>query len=144
MNQDDAHPSNQQDPQWDELVENFRQLDAAAPREPSAEERKAQLEKLFNTGPAAVRGPRDYENDDTGEEFVPESPAALGSGDPMLNLAWAGAAGGPLGLLLCVLFFRSAPAFIYFGLGIIALLGVAYLLKRLPTERDPGDDGAQV
>ena len=69
MNPDDAHPSNQQDPQWDELVENFRQLDAAAPREPSAEERKAQLEKLFNTGPAAVRGPRDYEVDDTGEEF---------------------------------------------------------------------------
>ena len=78
MNPDDAHPSNQQDPQWDELVENFRQLDAAAPREPSAEERKAQLEKLFNTGPAAVRGPRDYEVDDTGEEFVPEAPAALG------------------------------------------------------------------
>ena len=47
MNPDDAHPSNQQDPQWDELVENFRQLDAAAPREPSAEERKAQLEKRW-------------------------------------------------------------------------------------------------
>ncbi|MGH3652586.1 hypothetical protein [Glutamicibacter sp.] len=144
MNPEDAHPSNQNDPQWDALVENFRQLDASAPREPSADERAAKLEKLFNTGPAAVRGPRDYVAEETPEEFVPEEPAALGSGDPMLNLAWVGAAGGPLGLLLCVLFFRSAPVFIYFGLAIVALLGIAYLLKRLPTERDPGDDGAQV
>ena len=97
------------DPQWDELVENFRQLDSNTPREPSAAERAAQLEKLFNTGPGAMRGPRDYVAEDTPEEFVPQEPAALGSGDPMLNLAWVGAAGGPLGLLLCVLFFRSAP-----------------------------------
>lgn len=144
MNPEDAQPSGRKDPQWDELVENFRQIDSNTPREPSAAERAAQLEKLFNTGPGAMRGPRDYVAEDTPEEFVPQEPAALGSGDPMLNLAWVGAAGGPLGLLLCVLFFRSAPGFIYFGLAIVALLGIAYLLKRLPTERDPGDDGAQV
>ena len=93
-----------------------------------------------------MRGPRDYVAEDTPEEFVPQEPAALGSGDPMLNLLRVGAAGeSTLGLLLCVLFFTAQlPGFIYFGLAIVALLGIAYLLKRLPTsERNPGDDGAR-
>lgn len=144
MTPEESTPSNQHDPQWDELVENFRQLDASAPREPSAAERADKLEKLFNTGPGALRGPRDFTVEESDEPFVPEEPAALGSGDPKLNVAWVGAAGGPIGLLLCVLFFRSAPPFVFAGLAVVAVLGIAYLLKRLPTHRDPGDDGAQV
>lgn len=143
MSPAENEPSKAEDPRWDQLVENFKSLDAQAPREPSAAERATHLDKLFNTGPLA-RGPRDYEPVDTPDEFVPEEPAALGSGDPMLNLAWVGAAGGPFGLLFCVIFFRSAPGFIYLGLAAAAILGIFYLLRRLPTQRDPGDDGAKV
>ncbi len=140
----DDKPSGADDPRWDELVENFRTLDQGTPREPSAAEREAQLRRLFSTGPGAVTGPRDYEVEDTEEEFVPQEPAALGSGNPMLNLAWTTAVGGPIGLLLCVIFFRSAPTFVYVALVALSIAGVIYLLRRLPTERDPGDDGARV
>ena len=108
MNPAEHEPSNTEDPRWDELVDNFRNLDAPARREPSAEERAAELAKLFNTGPLA-RGPRDYVADETPENFIPEEPAAIGSGDPMLNLAWVGAVGGPFGLLfLCDLFSKRS------------------------------------
>jgi len=144
MTESDAIPPEQEDPRWDDLVKNFQQLDAQAPREPSAQERADQLKKLFNTGPGAMNGPRDFAPEESDEPFIPDEPAALGSGDPMLNLAWTAAAGGPIGLLLCVLFFRSAPAFVVIGLALATLAGIAYLVKRLPTSRDPGDDGAQV
>lgn len=143
----DARRPHQDDPRWDDLVKNFQEIDATAPREPSAAERANQLKKLFNTGPGAVAGPRDSapaELEESDEKFVPDEPAALGSGDPMLNMAWVTAAGGPIGLLLCVLFFRSAPTFVFIGLALLAVAGIAYLLLRLPTKRDPGDDGAQV
>lgn len=144
MNPAENKPSDADDPRWDELVENFRTLDQGTPREPSAAERQAELRQLFSTGPGAVTGPRDYEVEHTEEEFIPDEPAALGSGNPMVNLAWTMAAGGPMGLLLCVIFFRSAPAFVYIGLVALSIIGVTYLLRRLPTERDPGDDGARV
>ncbi|KSU64755.1 hypothetical protein [Arthrobacter sp. NIO-1057] len=144
MNASNHTPGASEDPRWDDLVKNFQQLDAQAPREPSAQERADQLKKLFNTGPGAVSGPRDYVPEESDEPFVPDEPAALGSGDPKLNLAWTAAAGGPIGLLLCVLFFRSAPAFVVIGLALATIAGIAYLVKRLPTQRDPGDDGAQV
>jgi len=144
MSSSDATPPGREDPRWDDLVKNFQQLDAQAPREPSAQERADQLRKLFSTGPGASNGPRDFVPEESDEAFVPEEPAALGSGDPMLNLAWTAAVGGPIGLLLCVLFFRSAPAFVVIGLALASVIGIAYLIKRLPTERDPGDDGAQV
>ncbi|WP_141365562.1 hypothetical protein [Glutamicibacter uratoxydans] len=148
MKPEDMTPAGSDDPRWDELVENFRTLDQDAPREPSAQEREQQLRKLFNTGPGALPGPRDYQpqddQEDGGEQFIPEEPPALGSGNPLVNLAWTAAVGGPVGLLLCVILFRSAPTFVYIGLAIAAVLGTAYLLLRLPTERDPGDDGARV
>lgn len=144
MGSEDTTPSRSDDPRWDELVENFRTLDQDTPREPSAAERQQQLRNLFSTGPGALPRPRDYEIEEGDEEFVPEEPDALGSGNPLTNLAWVAALGGPLGLLLCVIFFRSAPVYVYVGLVIATLLGAAYLLLHLPTERDPGDDGARV
>ncbi|WP_159611679.1 hypothetical protein [Glutamicibacter sp. JC586] len=144
-----SNPSStpEDDPRWENLVKNFQELDASVPREPSAQERSDRLKELFNSGPGAALGPRDSipaELEESDEKFVPDEPAALGSGDPMVNLSWVGAAGGPVGLLLCVLFFRSAPTFVYIGLALCAVVGIAFLIKRLPTGRDPGDDGAQV
>lgn len=157
MNPGENQPSSTPDPQWDELVRNFRTTtgDSAAaetehhtedPRDAAAakEANDRRLRELFSTGPGA--GPRDYSpaEDEDAEDFVPQEPSALGSGDPKINLAWTGAAGGPLGLLLCVLFFRSAPGLIFILLALITVLGIGYLLYRLPKHRDPGDDGARV
>lgn len=102
------------------------------------------LRRLFTTGPGAS-GPRDYAlQEEPDGEFVPEDPVAIGSGDPVLTLAWLAAAGGPLALLLGVIFFRGAPTALFIALGLITLAGVGLLLYRLPNDRDPGDDGARV
>lgn len=171
MNQKDQTPSNTPDPQWEELVARMRQDDAASspdagngvdpadpsrseseassgqtvPHEPTAAERAAQLHRLFNTGPLA-RGPRDYQapEDETDREFIPDEPPALGSGDPSLMLAWVATAGGALGLLFCVIFVRNVPGILTAALAIATLVGVIMLLRRLPKDRDPGDDGARV
>lgn len=115
------------------------------PHEPSAAERAEALRKLFNTGPLA-RGPRDYQVDEPEEatRFVPQEPPALGAGNPVTTLSWVAAVGGPLALLLCVMFYRSAPTLLYGALAVISLIGVVMLLRTLPKDRDPGDDGARV
>ena len=132
------------DPAWDELVENFRRSAGSGPVEPSAEQRQEQLRRLFSTGPGALPGPRDHVLDDEGGDFVPPQPPALGSGNPAAVLAWVAAAGGVAGLMLCLLFFSQAPVVVYLALLLVAGGGIGYLLKSLPTHRDPGDDGAQV
>lgn len=98
-------------------------------------------------GPGGNRpaGPRDYEvEDDDDGGFVPPEPPPLGSGEPLLVLAWIGAAGGPLLLLLFAMFWRSAPLTVV--LGVIALFAgsAGYLLYRLPQQREDGDDGSAV
>jgi hypothetical protein len=90
-------------------------------------------------------GPRDYyaaEPED--DEFVPPEPAPLGTGEPLLVLAWCGAVGGPIALLLMAMFWRSAPFAAVVGLIVLIIAAGAYLISRLPGERDSGDDGAQV
>ncbi|NMR30105.1 hypothetical protein [Crystallibacter degradans] len=92
-----------------------------------------------------VAGPRDYyaaEPED--DEFVPPEPAPLGTGEPLLVLAWCGAVGGPIALLLMAMFWRSAPFAAVVGLIVMIIAAGAYLVSRLPGERDSGDDGAQV
>ncbi|MCW4466988.1 hypothetical protein OK351_15995 [Glutamicibacter sp. MNS18] len=159
MNQKDQTPSNTPDPQWDDLVARLQQGPPAdpdavpeekpdagpVPHEPTAADREKTLHDLFNTGPLA-RGPRDYEVEESESDggFVPEEPPALGFGDPVLTLSWVAVAGGSLGLLLCVVFFRNAPGSLYALLAVMVLVGVAMLFRRLPKHRDPGDDGARV
>ena len=92
-----------------------------------------------------VAGLRDYyaaEPED--DEFVPPEPAPLGTGEPLLVLAWCGAVGGPLALLLMAMFWRSAPFAVVVGVIVMIIAAGAYLVSRLPGERDSGDDGAQV
>ncbi|NKX51002.1 hypothetical protein HER39_10600, partial [Arthrobacter deserti] len=52
-------------------------------------------------------GPRDYTVPDDAGEFVPPEPAPLGTGEPLVVLAWLAVAGGPVGLLLIAMFWRS-------------------------------------
>ncbi len=109
---------------------------------PSARER---ADAIFRDQPLR-QGPRDHalEEPDDDEGFVPEEPPPLGSGDPLLILAWIGAAGGPITLLLFAMFWRDAPLAATLGLLALFLGGAGYLVTRLPQHRDIGDDGAEV
>ena len=101
---------------------------------------------LRDAGAGADSGPRDYSppEDESDGSFVPEEPPPLGSGEPLVILAWLGASGGPLLLLLFAMFWRSAPLTVVLGVVAVFVASSGYLLFRLPQHRDEGDDGAAV
>ena len=118
------------------------------PRDPAGRSAAERTRAIFDNQPfraAPPRGPRDYDEPEELEsegEFVPPEPPPFSTGEPLVVLAWIGALGGPLLLLLFAMFWRGAPVAVI--LGVIALFGAAaaYLLFRLPQHRD--DDGAAV
>ncbi|WP_026554190.1 hypothetical protein [Arthrobacter sp. 35W] len=96
-------------------------------------------------GQLPLFGPRDYEAQEDDGEFVPPEPPPLGSGEPAVVLAWIGAAGGPIALLLTALLWRSAPLVVVVGIIVAFVACAGYLVYRLPSHReDDGDDGAVV
>ncbi|WP_434619164.1 hypothetical protein [Arthrobacter sp. A5] len=96
----------------------------------------------------APRGPRDYAGDDPwpdDEGFVPAEPPPLSSVEPALMLAWTGALGGPLAVLLAALFWRDAPVTAIIAMIAVFVVSAGYLMFRLPSHReDDDDDGAVV
>jgi hypothetical protein len=124
-------------------------LAGAAPKELSAAERLRQA----GGDPAAVggdaepdlaSGPRDYEPEDDDGAFVPEEPPSLAGADPLTVLAWLGAVGGPVALVLSAMFWRSAPLLAILGIVTIFAASVVFLIMKLPGEKDEYDDGARV
>jgi fatty acid desaturase len=91
-----------------------------------------------------MQGPRDYLADDDGGSFVPEDPPSLAGTDPLTMLAWLGAVGGPVALLLSAMFWRSAPLLAILGIVAVFVLSVVFLIMKLPQEKDENDDGARV
>ena len=59
-------------------------------------------------------------------------------------LAWVGAVGGPVALLLAAMFWRSAPLLAILGIVAVFVVSVIYLIMKLPTDKDEYDDGARV
>lgn len=111
---------------------------------PSAEER---VRAIFESQPAAPpAGPRDYTADDHEDDgtYQPPEPPALGVGDPLVVLAWLGAVGGPIALMLIAMFWRSASTTVMLGIVAIFIASVTFLIFRLPKTRDYDDDGAEV
>lgn len=134
-------------------------LAGRAPMELSAAERLAAASGAPAGGPARsgadagvgrnakdgqASGPRDYDAQDDGGDFVPEDPPSLAGTDPLTMLAWLGAVGAPLALLLSVMFWRSAPLPAILGMVAAFVLAVVYLIMKLPQEKDENDDGARV
>lgn len=139
-----ASPGDSDDAAWEDLVRRLEQDPAPAPLpqdEPAGSDRVDP--QLFRMHPA-LGGPRDYEAAEDDEGFVPEDPPALGSGNPLLNLAWIAAAGAPLALLLLAIFWRRAPMPLWIGLCVVALAAGAFLFAKLPRHRHDDDDGARV
>ncbi|MCU1520623.1 MAG: hypothetical protein JWM01_1626 [Arthrobacter sp.] len=98
-------------------------------------------------GPEDLAGPRDYEADDdpfVADEFVPEEPPSLAGADPMTVLAWLGAVGGPIALLMSAMFWRSAPLMAILGMVAAFAASVVFLIMKLPGEKDEHDDGARI
>ena len=125
-------------------------LAPSAPAEPSAAERLAAASPGTpgssddSSAGASAQGPRDYVADDDGDGFVPEDPPSLAGTDPLTMLAWLGAVGGPVALLLSVMFWRSAPLLAILGIVAVFVLSVVFLIMKLPQEKDENDDGARV
>jgi hypothetical protein len=123
-------------------------LSGAAPIELSAKERlapaPAQPAAAGNDIPEAAPGPRDYEADDDEGAFVPEEPPSLAGADPMTVLAWIGAVGGPIALVLSAMFWRSAPLVAILGMVAAFAAAVVFLIMKLPGEKDEHDDGARI
>jgi hypothetical protein len=128
-------------------------LSVGVPIELSAEERQAQ--RHADGGPpsgadrpGAAPGPRDYEgteDDPLGPgEFVPEEPPSLAGTDPLTVLAWLGAVGGPVALLISAMFWRSAPLLAILGMVAAFAASVVFLIMKLPGEKDEHDDGARI
>ena len=128
-----------------------------APRELSAAERQqaadrekeaAEQAKAALSGqgdvPAGAGDPRDYDVEDDAGEFVPEDPPKLSATDPLTMLAWLGAVGAPVALVLSSMFWRSAPLLAILGMVAVFVGAVVYLIMKLPQEKDENDDGARV
>ena len=97
------------------------------------------------TDPGHLGGPRDYSPpDEEDDDFEPEDPPSLAGAEPLLVLAWLGAVGGPLSLLLAAFFWQSAPLVLVLGVVAIFVASAVYLVMRLPQHRDDDDDGAVV
>ena len=123
-------------------------LAGTAPIELSAEERLSPAAGKPAGGghevPDTAPGPRDYEPDDDDGAFVPEEPPSLAGADPMTVLAWIGAVGGPILLVLSAMFWRSAPLLAILGMVAAFAASVVFLIMKLPGEKDENDDGARV
>ncbi|MCH6470652.1 hypothetical protein [Sinomonas terrae] len=132
-----------------------------APMEPSAAERAAAVRELEQAeddaqtpnfeefdpfGLARPRGKAFHDDEPEGDgEFVPEEPEPILAGaDPAVVLAWLGALGSPVGLLLSALFWRDIPAWAIAVLVAAFIGSVGYLIMRLPREKDEDDDGARL
>ncbi len=78
------------------------------------------------------------------EHFVPSDPPSLRPTDMMSALAWLGALGGPVFLLVAALAWRDAPS-VLIGAAVLAFVaGFVTLVVRMPDEREDEDDGAVV
>ena len=131
-------------------------LSVGAPIELSAEERLAQSRAAAGAssnvagadGQEAAPGPRDFSAGDDDPfipgEFVPEEPPSLAGADPMTVLAWLGAVGGPVALLMSAMFWRSAPLLAILGMVAAFAASVVFLIMKLPGEKDEHDDGARI
>ncbi|MCU1517245.1 MAG: hypothetical protein JWQ75_1966 [Pseudarthrobacter sp.] len=120
-------------------------LASAAPTELSAAERSAVAgPEAPDTADETAPGPRDFSVDDADGHFVPEDPPSLAGTDPLTMLAWLGAVGGPVALVLSAMFWRSAPLLAILGIVAVFILSVVYLIMKLPQEKDENDDGARV
>ncbi|WNB84459.1 hypothetical protein [Cellulomonas sp. ATA003] len=77
---------------------------------------------------------------DDRDHFVPPDPGPVLGGDPLLTMAWLGAAGVPILLLITLVAWQDAPTALLQAAGVVFLASCALLVWRMPHRRDD-DDG---
>lgn len=93
-----------------------------------------------STPGAGSSGPRDFSPAQPQDEgFTPPELPSIGRTDPLPTLAWTAALGGPIALVLLLIFFTTAPLWIYLSIVAVALVGWGLLFWRMPRRRDEGD-----
>ncbi|WP_147917295.1 hypothetical protein [Ruania zhangjianzhongii] len=96
---------------------------------------------------SASAGPRDYEmpDDEEDEGYIPPEPPPIGATDPLPTLAWLMALGGPILTVLLLIFWTTAPGWLYLSAVGASLAGWLVLFWRMPKGRsDSGDDNGAV
>ena len=78
---------------------------------------------------------------DDAEHFVPPDPGPIFDGDPLLTMAWVGAAGIPIALVVAIVAWPAAPVVVLQAAGVLFAVSCALLVWRLPHHRDDSDDG---
>ena len=81
---------------------------------------------------------------DAQEHFVPPDPGPVLGGDPLLTMAWFGAAGIPIAILILLVVWPGAPTVLLQGAAVVFLLSAALLVWRLPRHRPESDDSGAV
>lgn len=153
-----ARPSD--DEVWASLVARLADVDAEPPEAGRRVVRPTPPQEPVPAQPAEAAAPelvgRDWDGTsqydaaeaeaDELEHFVPGDPGPVLGGDPLLTLAWSGAIGVPLFLLLVVVVWQDAPALLVRAALGLFVVAVAVLVWRMPSRRDhsDGDDGAVV
>lgn len=77
---------------------------------------------------------------DERDHFVPPDPGPVLGGDPLLTMAWLGAAGVPIFLLVALVAWQDAPTVLLQAAGVVFLASCGLLVWRMPNRRDD-DDG---
>ncbi len=100
------------------------------------------------TEPLLPRGYREQSEPDPldAEEpaYNPDDLSTLPPASWLTRLSWAGVLGGPLALLLAVLFWRDAPRLFIAGAVLAFVAGFVMLVVHLPGRRDEDDDPGAV
>ena len=133
------------DEAWRAIVENFGDRAVIEPGDDPAP--AAPAGAGFAAASAAHGGDDDVDADDVvppDEEFVPPEPDPFPLPPPDRLAAWIGVLGSPVLLLLCVAFRIAVPGWAALVLGCGFVGGFLYLVARLPSGRDPFDDGARL
>jgi hypothetical protein len=147
-----------EDLSWAQIVADFDQPVAAEKRVWPAEEElpdPSQVAFESHSKPDAAGDEEQLPDPDQAEDpprvpdrddhFVPPPPPPLPSLDPVTQVAWVGLIGGPLLLLVAVIFGLSLPTFVS-GLALIGFVGgfVTLVARMQRDDPDDPDSGAVV
>lgn len=157
----DRAPSDDLAERWKAIVAELGELDVATettdPADPTG---VAGAPVTYPVAPRGDSGPpvaprrelsgRDWEGTDQydaaesevddEEHFVPPDPGPIFGGDPLLTMAWLGAAGIPVALLVVIVAWQDAPTVLLQAAGVVFAASCMLLVWRLPRRRDESDD----
>jgi hypothetical protein len=137
------------DPDPDPVPDPDRSPDAGASPEPGAGPAVTYPVAPWVSARPVPREPsgRDWTADDVEadlddrDHFIPPEPGPVLGGDPLLTMAWLGAAGIPIGLLVVLIVWRDAPVVLMQAAGVVFLLSCGLLIWRMPHRRDDDHSG---